>query len=180
MNNPSKMKTLRLGPALLCIWISYLVVANYLSFWNHSHFAQIVSPGDPVYTVHSRLAGWPLTYGSQIYSRQTTPPSISFESDLMRGLWNLLLCGSVLISAYFLFWNMKHVSILHMLKLTASVAIIIALANHSAAAFGWNIWYCVSAYVFVSPLAVIAAKIPYFTVTKTLKFMRRKEHSIAT
>ena len=180
MKKTRRIKKLRLGPAILLSWIAFLAVANYLSFWNQSRFAQLVSPGDPVYTVHPHLAGWPLSYGKQVYSRQTTTPSISFEPNLMRGIWNLLLCVSVLVSVHILFWHINCLSILHMLKVTAMVAILLALANMSASKFGWSFWHCFFIYAFISPFATIAAKVPYYIISKTLEFMRERKRPIAT
>lgn len=160
-----------LGPAILLLWCVFLLLANYLTFWDASKFKTIVG-ADPVTTVHTTRVGWPVKFGTQTYSRRAPIPTIEFSAEPSLSVWNMLFCGASLFSVYILTWRLKSLTITHLFKLTTAIAIALTAANTSRTSFGWNFWGSFSVYLFACPIALLAIRLPYQLVKRTLKLMR--------
>ena len=160
-----------LGPAILLLWFAFLLLANYLTFWDASKFKTIVG-ADPVYTVHTARVGWPVKFGTQTYSRRAPIPTIAFSAEPSLSVWNMLFCGASLFSVYTLTWRLKSLTIAHLFELTTAIAIALTAANTSRASFGWNFWDSFFVYLFACPIALLAIRLPYQLVKRTLKVMR--------
>ena len=169
--NVDKSNSRIFGPAIFVLWIAFLLLANYLSFWHASDFKSIVG-ADPVYTQHVVDVGWPVRFGTQNYSRQTPVPSIRFTATPRLLFWNLLICAASLFSVYVIAWRLKSITNVHLLGITTTVAIVLTVANASSANFGWNFWDCCLIYLFVSPVVFLSIQLPYHLVKLILKTMR--------